>query len=40
MWRAASRVGWREREEMVAVRGEEVGFGGGKRGGERVTMWL
>jgi len=38
MWRAASRVGCREREEIVAVRDGEVGFGGGVRGGERVKM--
>ena len=39
MWRAASRVGWREREEIVAVRGGEVDFLGGRRGEGRVRMW-
>ena len=40
MWRAASRVGWREREEMDAVRDGEVGLGGGRRGVGRVRMWV
>lgn len=39
MWRAASRVGCREREEMVAVREGEVDLPGGRRGGGRVRMW-
>ena len=40
MWRAASRVGCREREDIVAVKGDDVGFGGGRRGGVRVSMWV
>lgn len=40
MWRAASRVGCREREEMRAVRGAEVECPGGRRGGGRVRMWV
>lgn len=40
MWRAASRVGWRERAEICGVRGGEVGFGGGRRGGGRVKIWV
>jgi hypothetical protein len=40
MWRAASRVGWRDSAEMAAVRGGEVGLGGGSRGGGRVRMWV
>ncbi len=39
MCRAASRVGWREREEILAVRGAEVEWPGGQRGGGRVRMW-
>ncbi len=39
-WRAASRVGWREREEIWGVRGFEVGAGGGRRGGGRVRRWV
>lgn len=38
MWRAASRVGWREKEEIFAVRDGELGLGGGRRGGGRVRM--
>lgn len=38
MWRAASRVGWRDRLEICAVREGEVGLGGGVRGGGRVRM--
>ena len=39
-WKAASRVGWRAREEMVEVREGEVGFGGGRRGGGSVRRWV
>lgn len=37
MWRAASRVGWREREEMVLVREAEWGWEGGRRGARWVV---
>ena len=38
MSRAASRVGWRESEEIAAVREGEVGLEGGSRGAGRVSM--
>ena len=40
MWRAASRVGWRRREEICGVRGFEVGVEGGRRGGGFVRRWV
>lgn len=40
MCRAASRVGWRDRFDIWAVRGGEVGLEGGVRGEGRVRMWV
>ena len=40
MWRAASRVGCRERFDICAVRLAEVGLAGGVRGGGRVRTWV
>lgn len=40
MWRATSRAGSRESEEIAAVREREVGLGGGDRGAGRVSMWV
>ena len=38
MWRAASSVGCSDREEIVAVRDNEMDLGGGERGGGKVRM--
>lgn len=40
IWRATSRVGCRERDEMAAVRDGEVDLPGGRRGGGRVRIWV
>lgn len=40
MWKAVSRVGWRDKAEMEAVRVEEVALPGGNNGRGRVRRWL